>query len=129
MVVTIHAQHLAVTPAIKAFVAEHLQEPIERLWRGQDAELDIFLRDTRGGDKQGLDKECRCVFYMPRGRRFVITEVTEDIRRSIQQSRARLMRRMRQYVERRVNGTRRERKHHFADVANGSLRERSAAIH
>jgi len=118
MVVTVHSQHFLMTPSIKQFALENLQQPLEQIWRRGGTELDIHLRDLRGGDKQGLDKECRCVFYTPSGPKLVITEVTEDMRKSIHQVRRRLMRRVRQQVSHRLDENRRHRKHYFADMAN-----------
>lgn len=123
MVVTVHSQHFTVTPSIRQFVVDNLQEPLERVWprAGADTQLDVELREVRGGNRQGPDKECRCILYMPRGPRFVITEVTEDMRKSIHQARKRLMRRVRQYVGHKVNGARHHRKHYLADMVSTEL--------
>jgi ribosome-associated translation inhibitor RaiA len=107
---TIHSQHFVLTASLRAFVEENLREPLERIWEGRGTSLEIFLRDVRGGDKQGLDKECRCVFSLPRGPPFVITEVTEDMRTSIHQARKRLLRRVRQYIGQKVRGARHARR-------------------
>jgi ribosome-associated translation inhibitor RaiA len=121
---TVHAQHFTLTPAIKQFAIENLQEPLEQIWTKRGAQLDIELRDIRGGDKQGEDKQCRCIFYMPNGPKLVITEVTEDMRKSIHQARKRLMRRVRQYVLQKIEGPRHPMKYFVAKVSNQELPDR-----
>jgi ribosome-associated translation inhibitor RaiA len=110
MLVKVHSQHFDLTPAIKQFALENLREPLEQIWMKEGASLNIELRDLRGGDKQGIDKECRCLFSIPNGPTLVITEVTEDMRKSIHQVRKRLMRRARQHIELKVQGPRKSRK-------------------
>ncbi len=116
MLLSLHSQQFTLTPSIRDFVVENLQEPLEHIWSRAGGELDVHLRDLRGGDKQGVDKECRAVFYMPRGPQFVITEITEDMRTSIHQARKRLARRIRQYVEQRFLGARHTHGHRRVQV-------------
>lgn len=120
MVVTLNAQHFELTPAIRQFALANLQEPIESFWDKQGAQLEIHLRDLRG-TKGGIDKECRCILYVPGGRKVVITEVTEDMRKSIHQARKRLVYRMRQYVGQRIQGPRHPTKYYLADMADKEL--------
>ncbi len=118
MRVTIHTQHYDLTPAIKRFVQENLVEPLEAIWAKDGALLEVYLRDLRGGDKAGIDQECRCTLTLPAGPKLVITEVTEEMRRSIHQSRRRLLRRVRSYVGHKRLGGRRPRKYFFARMEN-----------
>jgi ribosome-associated translation inhibitor RaiA len=123
MIVTVRSQHYQLTPSLKQFALENLYEPLLRIWRrtDDDARLTIELRELRGGDKQGLDKECRCLFAVPRGPKLVITEVTEDMRTSIHQARKRLLRRVRQQAEEKLTTERHDRKHYLAATADGGL--------
>ena len=118
---TVHSQHFNMTPAIKQYALATLQEPLEQIWTKRGAQLDIELRDIRGGDKQGEDKQCRCIFYIPNGPKLVITEVTDDMRKSIHQARKRLMRRVRQYVTQKIEGPRRPQKYYLASVSSKEL--------
>lgn len=117
MVVTIHTQHYDLTPEVKRFALENLHEPLTRIWDREGSQLEIMLRDLRG-TKGGVDKECRCILYMPQGRKIVITEVTEDMRTSIHQCRKRLMRRARQFVGQRITSARNPKKYFIAKVIN-----------
>lgn len=120
MHVTVHTQHYKLSPSIERFALENLQEPLERIWDRDGSALEIHLRDLRG-TKGGLDKECRAVFQMSAGPKLVITEVTEDMRKSIHQVRKRLMRRTRRYIGQRTDESRRHRKHFFAKILPGDL--------
>ncbi len=120
MNVTVHSQHFDLAPAIKHFALENLRDPLQAVWRKEGVSLEIFLRDLRG-PKGGLDKECRATLTVPSGPTLVITEVTEDMRKSIHQARKRLMRRARAYLGRRVRPPRRPRKYFFAKLANAEL--------
>jgi len=125
MVVLVHSQHFQMTPAIRQFAIENLSEPLQQIWnRKEGAELDIELRDLRGGDKQGEDKQCRCIFRIPNGPQLVITEVTEDMRKSIHQVRKRLMRRARQYITQKIEGPRRPRKYYMAEMVDAHTSRR-----
>lgn len=102
---TIHSQHFDVTPPLRRFAAENLHDPLAGIWGRGGAHLEVYLRDLRGA-KGGLDQECRCTFTMPNGPKLVITEVTEDMRKSIHQARKRLMRRTRAYLGHKIRGRR-----------------------
>jgi ribosome-associated translation inhibitor RaiA len=117
MRVTVHAHQYELTPAIKRYVADNLQEPLEGIWQKDGSHLEVFLTDLRGA-KGGLDQECRCTFRITGGRQLVITEVTEDMRTSIHQCRRRLLRRVRAYVGRKLVGPRRPRKYFLAKLEN-----------
>lgn len=120
MQVTISSQHLRLTTDLKQFALDHLYEPLRKIWRKEGALLEIHMRDLRG-PKGGLDKECRAVFYIPGGGKLVISELTEDIRKSIHQASKRLMRRARQYIGHKVRPPRRPHKYYLADLAEDRL--------
>lgn len=121
MILTVHSQHFRLTDSTRQYVADSLLHPLEAVWDKQGTELDVSLRDLRGGDKQGLDKECRCVARLAGGPTFVITEISENMWKSIHLARKRLLRRARQYREHRQDDGRHHRKHFLADVADTKL--------
>lgn len=127
MVVTVHSQQFTLTPELKRFALENLHQPLARIWDREGAQLDIMLRDLRG-TKGGVDKECRCILYIPNGTKLVITEVTDDMRTSIHQARRRLMRRARQYVGHKLVGDRRPRKYFLARAVNDGMIESPARV-
>jgi ribosome-associated translation inhibitor RaiA len=118
MRVTIHTQHFTLTPALKRYIDENLTQPLEAIWSKEGALLEVYLRDLRGGDKAGVDQECRCTLTLPAGPKLVITEVTPEMRTSIHQSRRRLLRRVRSHVGQRQGAGRRPRKYFFARMEN-----------
>lgn len=117
MVVTIHSQHYDLTPEVKQFALENLHDPLTRIWDREGSQLEIYLRDLRG-TKGGVDKECRCILYMPQDTKIVITEVAEDMRTAIHQARKRLMRRARKHITQRVTEERRPKKYYVAKIIN-----------
>jgi len=120
MQVSIHAQHVALTPALQRYLESELVRPLRRIWDPESARLEVHLRDLRGGDKAGVDQECLCTLRMPDGPQLVITEVTEDMRRSIHEARRRLLRRVRAWVGQRNLSQRRPRKQFFARLENAT---------
>jgi putative sigma-54 modulation protein len=124
MQVTIHTQHFDLTPGIRQFAIDNLREPLERIWDKEGTTLEVILRDLRG-TKGGLDKECRCILYFPAGPKLVITELTEDMRKSIHQCRKRLLRRTRQYITHKLQGNRYPRKYFAAQLNSGELVDRA----
>lgn len=124
MQLSIHTRHYELTPAIKRYVIETLQEPVEGIWQKDGARLEVYLSDIRGGTKSGLDQECRCTLHVPLGPRLVITEISDDMRTSIHLARRRLMRRLRAYISRRTVTARRPRKQYFARTADTQLATR-----
>lgn len=117
MVVTIHAQNYDLSPEVKEFAMEHLYEPLIRIWDKQGSQLEINLRDLRG-TKGGIGQECRCILYMPQDKKIVITEITNDMRTSIHQARARLLRRARKVLSQRITEERRPKKYFLAKIVN-----------
>jgi putative sigma-54 modulation protein len=125
MTVTVHAVQFDMTPGLKKFVLETLYEPLKQIWKKDGTELEIHLKDLRG-TKGGLDKECRCILYMPNGPKIVITEITDEMRKSVHLCRKRLMRRARKYLEHKVEGPRRPTKLYSNDLAVKTLVRRAA---
>jgi ribosome-associated translation inhibitor RaiA len=121
MLLTVHSQHFQLTPSTHRYVVENLQQPLERAWVKDGSQLHVSLRDLRGGDKQGIDKECRCVLALSGGPQLVITEISENMWKSIHLARKRLLRQVRQFRGRVETGSRHHRKHFLADVVNTEL--------
>jgi ribosome-associated translation inhibitor RaiA len=120
MQVTVSSQHIRLTNDLKRFAMEHLYEPLRRIWRKEGALLEIHLRDLHG-PKRGIDQECRAVLYIPGGGKLVITEITDDIRKSVHQASKRLMRRARQYIGHKVQAPRHPHKYYLARLAEDRL--------
>lgn len=120
MQTTVSGHQYPLTPSIKRFVLEHVRDPLERIWDKDGSQLEIHLSDLHG-PKGGLDRECRVIFRMAAGPKFVITEVTDDMRASIHNAGKRLLRRARKYRSQRTDVARRHRKHFIADMSSKEL--------
>ena len=120
MQVSIHAHQVALSPGLSRYLQEQLVEPLQRIWNPESARLEVHLSDLRGGDKAGIDQECRCTLRMPDGPQLVITEVSEEMRRSIHQARRRLLRRVRGWLSRRSLAQRRPRKQFLARMEHAT---------
>ena len=99
MKVNVRGVHLALTEAIKLHVQKHLVEPIERFYDSEAAELDVHLRDTNG-PKGGRDKECSVTVRLPHGQTIHITEVSDDLFKSVDLARDRVEKSAKRLVER-----------------------------
>jgi putative sigma-54 modulation protein len=89
--VTLRGVHLTLTEAMKAYVLDHLVVPLERFCDEEAATLDVQLCDNNG-PKGGQDKECRATAFLPGTAPLHVTEVTEDVYKSIDLARDRLER-------------------------------------
>ncbi len=98
MKVNVRGVHLELSDALKSHVQRHLVDPISRFYDDEAAELEIHLRDING-PKGGNDKECSVTFRIPRGQAMHVTEVSEDIYKSIDLARDRLEKSVRRQVE------------------------------
>ncbi len=99
MKVNLRGVHLELSEALKQHVDSHLVDPISRFFDSEAAELEIHLRDNNG-PKGGRDKECSVTMRIPRGQAVHVTEVSEDIYKSIDLARDRLETAVRRQVER-----------------------------
>jgi len=99
MKVNVRGVHLTLSDAIKRHVDKHLVEPLERFYDSEAAELEIHLRDING-PKGGKDKECSVTLRVPHGASLHVTEVSEDIYKSIDLARDRLEKSAKRLVER-----------------------------
>ncbi len=99
MKVILKGVHLSLTERMKAYVQEHLVEPIQRFYDDEAAELNIHLVDNNG-PKGGTDKECRVTAFIPGSVPLHITEATDDIFQSIDFARDRLENALKREMER-----------------------------
>jgi ribosomal subunit interface protein len=99
MKVILRGVHLTLTDAIKQHVQTHLVEHLKRLHDSEAVELEIHLRDTNG-TKGGLDKECSVTLRLPHGHPIHVTELSEDIYKSIDLARDRVENSAKRLLER-----------------------------
>jgi putative sigma-54 modulation protein len=100
MKVNLRGVHLTLTEALKQHVQSHLVGPIQRIYDSEAAELEIHLRDTNG-PKGGRDKECSVTVRYPNGHHSIhVTEASEDIYKSIDLARDRVVNSAKRMVER-----------------------------
>src|SRR5919106_1902181 len=100
MKVILRGVHLTLTDAIKQHVQTHLVEHITRLHDSEAAELEIHLRDTKGRKGGRDDKECSVTVRFPHGHPIHVTEVSEDICKSIDLARDRVENTAKRLLER-----------------------------
>jgi ribosomal subunit interface protein len=99
MKVNVRGVHLTLTDAMKRHVQKHLVEPIERFYDSEAAEMEVHLRDNNG-PKGGNDMECSVTVRVPNAASFHVTEVSEDIYKSIDLARDRVEKTAKRLVER-----------------------------
>jgi putative sigma-54 modulation protein len=99
MKVHLRGVHLTLTDNIRQHVQKHLVEPLERFYDSEVAELEIHLRDNNG-PKGGVDKECSVTIRLPRAQSLHVTEVSDDLFKSIDLARDRIERSAKRLIER-----------------------------
>lgn len=99
MKVNVRGVQLELTEAMKAHVQAHLVEPIEHFYDSEAAEMEIHLRDVNG-PKGGRDMECSVTVRVPRGQSIHVTEVSDDIYKSIDLARDRVEKAAKRLIER-----------------------------
>lgn len=99
MKVNLRGVHLELTDALKQHVQKHLIDPIEHFYDSEAAEIEIHLRDSNG-PKGGKDMECSVTVRVPRAASIHVTEVSEDIYKSIDLCRDRVERAAKRTLER-----------------------------
>ena len=100
MKVNLRGVHLTLTEALKQHVEAHLMAPLRRIYDSEAAELEIHLRDSNG-PKGGRDKECSVTVRFPNGHHSIhVTEASEDIYKSIDLARDRVVNSAKRVVER-----------------------------
>src|SRR6185503_13593060 len=100
MKVLLRGVHLSLSDGLKAYVQEHLVEPIERLYDDEAAEIDISLLDNNG-PKGGVDKECRVTVRLPGLSAIHVTETAEALHQAVDLARDRLGNTVKRTLEKR----------------------------
>jgi putative sigma-54 modulation protein len=104
MKVLLRGVHLSLSDGLKAYVREHLVEPIERLYDDEAAEIDVSLLDNNG-PKGGVDKDCRVTVRLPGLSAIHVTETAETLHQAIDLARDRLGNTVKRTLERRRDVT------------------------
>lgn len=99
MKVYLRGVQLELTDAMKAHVQKHLVEPIEHFYDSEAAEMEVHLRDVNG-PKGGRDMECSVSVRVPHGQTIHVTEVSDDIYKSIDLARDRVEKAAKRQIER-----------------------------
>jgi putative sigma-54 modulation protein len=107
MKLLIHGVHLSLTAELKEAVREQILEPLQRLIDDEAAEVEVYLRDNNG-PKGGLDQECSITLHLPGLSAVHVSELTEDVHKSIQLAHDRIVRVAKRVLDRRRDGTRRD---------------------
>jgi len=100
MKVLLRGVHLSLSEGLKAYVQEHLVEPIERLYDDEASEIDISLVDNNG-PKGGVDKDCRVTVRLPGLSAIHVTETAETLHQAIDAARDRLGNTVKRTLEKR----------------------------
>jgi ribosomal subunit interface protein len=104
MKMIVKARHMTLTPAIKEHAEEKLGDAIKRIFDRPATTLEVELSEL-GRTEDGLDKQCRVTAFMPKGKTITISEVSDDLYKSIDLARDRLVEHVkRQRAKRRVTG-------------------------
>jgi ribosomal subunit interface protein len=93
MKVLIKGVHLRVWQRLRAYLEDHLVQPLVHFHDDEATELEIHLVDANG-EKGGTDKECRVTLRMPGAKTIHVVEATDDIYKSVSLARDRLERLM-----------------------------------
>jgi putative sigma-54 modulation protein len=83
--------HVNLGPRLKEHVETHLVQQIASFYNDEAAEIEIHLRDNNG-PKRGNDRECSVTFRMPGSSSIHVTEISDDMYKSIDLARDRLER-------------------------------------
>lgn len=82
---------MSLTRGQKEMVREQLLLPLSRIAEDDAAQLEVHLCDTNG-PKGGLDKECRVTLHLKSLPSLHVSERSENLYKSIQLARDRMMR-------------------------------------
>ncbi len=99
MKVNLRGVHLELSEGLKVHVQKHLVDPIQHFYDSEAAEIEIHLRDTNG-PKGGQDMECSVTVRVPHSQSIHVTEVSDDIYKSIDLVRDRVERAAKRSLER-----------------------------
>jgi len=98
MKVLLQARHIELSDALRDYCERHLVAHIRRFYDNPAAKLVIQLADA-SGPKGGIDQEARLTLFMPGAPVFHVVQRTDDAFKSLDQARDRLIRRMKQEIQ------------------------------
>jgi putative sigma-54 modulation protein len=122
MKVIVKARHMTLTPALKTHAEEKLGKAIMRVFDRPALKIEIELSDI-GNVREGGNMECRATVAMPRGKTINITEVSDDMYKSIDLCHDRLLLQVKRERERKrdVHGTRKAAERTREETARETL--------
>lgn len=82
---------IELSDALVRFCNRQIVEPLQRVYDRQGPRLEIELSDDNG-PKGGLDKRCRITFEMPHSKTINVTQMSDDIYRSVDLAAKRFLR-------------------------------------
>lgn len=101
MKLLVRGVHMTVDDRLRAYLQEHLANPVARLHDGTAVELDVAITDVNGPTKGGLDKECGVTFRSPRLESLHVSERGPDPYTAVDLVKDRLLRMVTRQLERR----------------------------
>lgn len=90
MKLIVKARHMTLTPALKEHVEQKLGAAITKIFDQPASTLEVELSEL-GHTTDGLDKECHVTVFMPKGKTINVSEITDDMYKSIDLVRDRLL--------------------------------------
>ena len=117
MVVELKGLGIELSPALENYVNEQIVEPLRRIYDREGPHLEIELSDDNG-TKGGLDKRCRITFEMPHTRTINVSQMSEDIYKSIDLAARRFQRLVNRYKGWKLRRTRYPTKYYVAELEN-----------
>jgi putative sigma-54 modulation protein len=102
MKVIVKARHMTLTPALRQHAEEKLGNALMHVFDRPALKIEIELSDI-GNVRTGMNMECRATVSMPRGKTVNITEVTDDMYKSIDLCHDRLLVQVKRERERKRN--------------------------
>ncbi len=104
MKLIVKARHMNLSPALKEHAEEKLGDAIKRIFDRPATTLEVELAEL-GHSDDGLNKQCRVTAFLPKGKTINISEISDDMYKSIDLARDRLVLQVkRQRAKRRVTG-------------------------
>lgn len=100
MKVVIRGVHLELTSSLRRHVMAQLAEPLERFLPQEAAELAVYLLHVNGQNKGGIDKECRVTLHIPYTPPVHLSQLSEDIYKSVSLLKDRLETTAKRHLER-----------------------------
>lgn len=121
MQVVVKARHTTLTPALREYALDKLGSSLAKIFDRPAAKLEIELSEL--GNKDGQDKECRIMVFMPKGPTVCITETDDDMYKAIDLAQDRLLQQIKRARGRRkdVKRSRRAAQNERLEIMRRSL--------